>query len=291
VVAGPLALAAACVVLLRRDEPLNRRIRELTSAGAPIAVVAGLYILRHGHWLGMVRTGGAVVWPSASQYGWWFLALSAAGMPLLFTSRAGRVTIAVAACLALQTLVLWRLAAASGADTPYLALKMLYFAVGLQAIAACAALSWLCKPFALPALPWLAVLPLVVVAVRPLATARRPTPLMSEDLFRAGTWAREHVPPECVDYLTAGDGTAYWLHLAVLRNRWLAPRTGMDTTYHPRDAIVRWLTPGGLPYAIADLPSLPSDVRRDLDIVSSFGTAAVVKRRGPSSCGQRAESR
>jgi hypothetical protein len=47
---------------------------------------------------------------------------------------------------------------------------------------------------------------------------------------------------------------------------------------------VRWLTPGGLPYAIADLPSLPRDVRQELDIIQQFDSAAVAKRRGPSSC-------
>ena len=80
------------------------------------------------------------------------------------------------------------------------------------------------------------------------------------------------------------DETAYWLHLAVLGNPRAGERTGNNATYEPTDALVRWLTPNGLPYAIADLPTLPRDVRNELDIVQQFGTAAVARRRGPSSC-------
>ena len=47
---------------------------------------------------------------------------------------------------------------------------------------------------------------------------------------------------------------------------------------------MRWLTPNGLPYAIADLPALPKDVREELDVIQPFGTAAVVRRRGASAC-------
>jgi len=47
---------------------------------------------------------------------------------------------------------------------------------------------------------------------------------------------------------------------------------------------VRWLTPNGLPYALVDLPALPRDVRSELDVMQSFGTAAIARRRGPSAC-------
>jgi hypothetical protein len=70
----------------------------------------------------------------------------------------------------------------------------------------------------------------------------------------------------------------------VLGNPRMSARTGDNSTYEPNDAIVRWLTPGGLPYAIADLPALPRGVRDDLDIVRQFGTAAIARRRGAASC-------
>ena len=44
---------------------------------------------------------------------------------------------------------------------------------------------------------------------------------------------------------------------------------------------MRWILPGGLPYAITnDLDALPRDIRANVDVVARFGQAAVVKRRG-----------
>jgi hypothetical protein len=135
-------------------------------------------------------------------------------------------------------------------------------------------------------------LALVVFGVgRPLAAkpARlRPLPpAVSLPLYQAGTWVRDRVPPGCVEYLVGDDETAYWLHLAVLGNPRMSDRTGDNSTYEPKDALVRWLTPGGLPYALVDLPVIPRDVREELDIVQQFGTAAVAKRRGASRCDTR----
>jgi hypothetical protein len=107
---------------------------------------------------------------------------------------------------------------------------------------------------------------------------------VSEALFRAGIWTRRYLSPACIEYLVANDYTAYWLHLAVLGNPRISARTAEDGTFETRAAIIRWLTPGGLPYAIAEPAALPRDVRTDLDVVVDFGTAVVVKRRGRSSC-------
>jgi hypothetical protein len=109
-------------------------------------------------------------------------------------------------------------------------------------------------------------------------------PATSLDLEQAGNWAREHLDPHCVEYLVGDDNTAYWLHLAVLGNPRRGSRTGDNATYELTPALVRWLTPGGFPYAIADLRVLPTDIKVGSDIVAQFGSAAVVKRRGPSSC-------
>jgi hypothetical protein len=109
-------------------------------------------------------------------------------------------------------------------------------------------------------------------------------PATSLDLEQAGNWAREHLDPHCVEYLVGDDNTAYWLHLAVLGNPRRGSRTGDNATYELTPALVRWLTPRGFPYAIADLRVLPTDIKTGSDIVAQFGSAAVVKRRGPSSC-------
>ena len=93
------------------------------------------------------------------------------------------------------------------------------------------------------------------------------------------------MPPACVDYLVADDDSAYWLHLVVLGNARTTTRSLASETFEPQKAVVRWILPGGLPYAIAsDFESLPRDIRTTADTLARFGRAAVIKRRGESSC-------
>jgi hypothetical protein len=135
---------------------------------------------------------------------------------------------------------------------------------------------------------WAMVAIAFVLAARPLWREPRllhpRPPAISAPLYAAGGWARANLPPACIEYLVGDDETAYWLHLAVLGNPRVWDRTGDNATYEPTGAVIRWLTPGGLPYAIADLPALPRDVREELEIVRQFGPAAIVRRKGPSSC-------
>jgi hypothetical protein len=76
----------------------------------------------------------------------------------------------------------------------------------------------------------------------------------------------------------------YWLHLAVLGNARVSARTGDPDTFVPARAVARWIEPGGLPFAIAHIPTLPKEVLNDVDVLEQFGAAAVVLRRGPSFC-------
>ena len=113
----------------------------------------------------------------------------------------------------------------------------------------------------------------------------RPTPTISESLLRAGRWSRANANAECVDYLVADGYAAYWLHLAVLGNARAAPRSLENDTYELPPALVRWIEPGGLPYAIVeDFSALPKDIRDNVDVAARFGRTAVVKRRGAASC-------
>ena len=92
------------------------------------------------------------------------------------------------------------------------------------------------------------------------------------------------MPPGCVEYLVPNPDTAYWLHLAVLGNPRVSARTAAVETFDDRRALLRWISPGGLPYAVADLGSLPKDIRADAAVLAQFDTAAVIKRHGASSC-------
>jgi hypothetical protein len=132
---------------------------------------------------------------------------------------------------------------------------------------------------------WLLVALALIPVARLVRATPRPMPVVSVDLLEAGRWARSHVPPACVDYLVADDDSAYWLHLVVLGNPRITARSLASETFEPQKAVVRWILPGGLPYAIvSDFEALPRDIRTTVDTLARFGSAAVVQRRGPSSC-------
>jgi len=131
---------------------------------------------------------------------------------------------------------------------------------------------------------WVAVAAIAVVAARPLAAAPRPKPVVTNDVLHAAEWAKAHASPACIDYLTRDLYTAYWLHLAVLGQPRASGRAMDDATFQPKQALVRWILPGSLEYAVTDdLEALPRDVRDNVDVVARFNKAAVVRRRGPTS--------
>jgi hypothetical protein len=71
----------------------------------------------------------------------------------------------------------------------------------------------------------------------------------------------------------------------VLGNARAAARSLENDTYELPPALVRWIEPGGLPYAIVeDYSALPKDIRDNVDVAARFGRTAVVKRRGAVSC-------
>jgi hypothetical protein len=309
---GPLALVAVAVALFNRERPFRQRAFHLGLAGLPIAFVAAMYVGGRGDGLAMAATGGAAPWPEASNYGRPLLWLSAAGFVVSVTHRQARTTALLAASIGLQSMALYVLATRSAADAPYLALKMLYLLLYPQAVAAALVLAIVStvifRAFERAARPipepsprgrhwsrvatmsaWLLVAWIGSIILRPLGGAPRSLtvlrhPAVSAPLEIAGQWARENVPAGCVEYLVDDAATAYWLHLAVLGNPRISARSVDSRTFEPGLAIARWLTPGGLPYAVADLPALPRGVRDELDIVQQFGTAAVVRRRDESSC-------
>lgn len=295
---GPPALAFFLVIALRDELPVAARLRHLLAAYVPLAAFALLYLVGRLGWLQLAGTGGAAPWPSLAAYSLPLVVLAAAGFVLTVLRRRGRSTALFVVSVLAQTAAFYVLATRAGAPQPYMALKMGYLL--LWPMAACAVMAlgelWLLvgRPLgdSYARTAGLAgatvVLAVLVLVARPLAKAPARLhplpPAVSLPLYDAGRWARTHVPAGCIEYLVGDDETAYWLHLAVLGNPRMSDRTGNNATYEPNDAVMRWLTPNGLPYAIADLPALPKDVREELDVIQRFGTAAVVRRRGPSAC-------
>jgi hypothetical protein len=118
------------------------------------------------------------------------------------------------------------------------------------------------------------------------AAVDRPAPPITEDVFRAGQWARDHVPVACIEYLVPKDATSYWLHLAVLRNAMEPPPGAAPPVFDFTQSIVRWLTNQSQPFAIADLTVTPREVREQIDVLAQFGAIVVGRRRGVAGCGE-----
>jgi hypothetical protein len=239
----------------------------------------------------MVNAVGFAIWPSPQVLGWPFVALAVGGLAWSSIDRRARSAALLFTAIALQGAALIVTGRSSGAPTPYLALKMCYLAIYPLSVGAAVTIAHVWRAALRRAdaarFAWVPVIVLALAAARSLAHAPRVKPVVTQPVFLAGEWARTHVPPACVDYLVADGYTGYWLHLAVFGNPRATGRTLEDDTFEPKQAIVRWILPNGLPFAIADdFDALPRDIRTNVDVLARFGPAAVVQRRGPSTCAQ-----
>lgn len=294
---GPPLVLAVVITLTDRERPFVDRVKQLGAAMAPIALIGVLYFASRPAGLAMAATTGAAPRPSVSAYGDWFLIFSVFGLGAAAMFRKTRIVTVFAGAILLQSAALYLVAGGPGAAEPYLALKMFYLLLYPLAVASAFGITLWCRPIAYgrlsekmqAAIAWGVVLAIAAWVVWPLRHAPRAVttlkhPSISTPLEQAGIWARDHVPVDCVEYLVDYDETAYWLHLAVLGNPRATPRSLDPDTYKPDFAIARWLTPGGLTYGIADFATLSSSVHENFDVLQEFGTAAVVRQRGPSSC-------
>jgi hypothetical protein len=131
---------------------------------------------------------------------------------------------------------------------------------------------------------WLLVIGTAGVVAKRFVTIRRPAPAITEDLFRAGQFARLHVQPNCIEYLVPQDSTSYWLYLAVLGNPSHPPSGTLPSIFIYREALVRWITATSNPVTIADLSIVPREVRDEADVLAQFGQIMVGRRRGTNGC-------
>jgi hypothetical protein len=291
----PLIVLAICFVF-RRDLPVLDRAKQFTLAVAPVCAAAALHSAGRTRSFGIVAVAGFVLRPAPAVFGWAFLLVCGGGVSVGLFSRRTRTIPLLLGAIALQAEALAVFAHSRGTAAPYMALKMVYLAIYPLAVAGAVGVAALWRavarratalsPSSQTALAWALVALFGIAVVRSVAAVPRPTSTISEPLLQAGRWARAHVNPACVDYLVADGYSAYWLHLAVLGNARSAPRSIENDTYEPRRAVIRWIEPGGLPYAIVeDFSALPKDIRDSVDVVARFGPAAVVQRRGAAACG------
>ena len=313
----PLVVLALCLAS-RRDVSAVERAKQLILAVVAIGSIAAAFTASRGRSAGIVAAAGFVLRPAPAVFGWAFLLVCGTGVCVGLFGRRTRTIPLFLGAIALQAGALFLLAQARGSAAPYLALKMVYLAIYPLAVAGAVgtAAAWQTivrtvntpgvRPGSDPgqtprcdqtgsrgvqipqwsrAVLWLLLAVFSVTVARTTMQVPRPTPTISESLLRAGRWTRANVNAGCVDYLVADGYTAYWLHLAVLGNARAAARSLENDTYELPPALVRWIEPGGLPYAIVeDFSALPRDIRDNVDVAARFGRTAVVKRRGAASC-------
>ena len=278
---GPLLLVFVAL-LLRTELPRRDRMRHFAIAMGPVAVVGIVHVAGRLGWVRMVSTSGAVLQPSLESLGWFFPLLAAAGVLIGARDRRARVTLALLLVIALQAVTLFAIAKSQGADTAYMALKMVYLAIYPTAILGVLAIASAARSHEIAG--WLLASALTIAAVRPALDAPRQLPAIDPDFYAAGQWVRANAGAPCVDYLVGDADTAYWLHLAVLGNPRAAERMAELDRWEPRGAVAPWITGDGRAYAIADVRLLPDEVRSRVELIAQFGNAAVIKRPGAVTC-------
>jgi hypothetical protein len=294
---GPPLVAFALIVLVRFDAGFRARVASLAAAVVPLAIVGAIHANGRVATVSILQTGGASFDWAATRFGWFLVIASAVGLLMTTRRREARATAVVLGATLAQAAALFIVARESGADSPYMARKMAHLAVLPMAALAALPLAALhggparairavtrssTAPTRLTA--WIGAILLIAVVARHLSAVPQSLPVVTEDLARAGGWARDNVPPACIDYLVRSDDTSYWLHHAVVGNP-VRPRPGdPQPQFFYRDVVARWISGGGLPYAIADLAHVPREVRDDLEPLARFGSIVVGRRRGGGEC-------
>ena len=276
---GPLMLAAVAAAWFAPGRTWPTRVRDGALAVAPFLVVAALHLSQHAAWLRMAGASGAVPAFTPGVLGWLLIALAIGGLAAAPGRPHVRMTLWFAGGIVLQALALWVVARARGAETPYMAMKMIYLAVYPAAVLGALGLSALVWriPVAAPAPAWAAMLLVFAAGFRAATASPVPPPLVDVDLDAAGRWARANLPPACVDYVVANAEQAYWLHLAVMGQPRSSPRTADIDGYTANRAAGRWIEGASLPYAVATFDLLPGEVLGDAEVVHRSGTAVVIK--------------
>lgn len=299
ILVGPPLLVLALVTLLGPAAGRTQRWRGAALAMAVTGAFALLFTIGRSQFAIIAGAPGNTIIPAVAVYGWPLLLASAMGVVLALTDRRSWPIAMMAAAVLVQAAGLFLFARAHH-NVPYMAQKMFFLLLFVQGTAVAATLGqlwvWLPRLWRgagggrlTPALAWIAAGIVLLLVARPLAGAPARLrlvyePAITAPLERAGLWAAANLPKDCVDYLVPNYASAYWLHLAVLGNPRAGARTGDSRTYDLVPSLVRWLTPGGVPYAIVDVPHVPRDVASDLDVVARFDSAVVARRRSAAAC-------
>jgi hypothetical protein len=282
---APCAIATAFAALAA---PIRwrRRVGAVAWMMAPAFALAVVHQLTHRGAASIVTASGAVTTPSVAVLGLGFIVVTAAGVGFALRDSAARIVLVF---LAATLLAAVSLAALGRFHTFYMPFKMVYLAVLPAAVLGAVALAravgavsvWLPRA---RVVAW--CLPLVVAAglIQGRVPVRRVHGSLSLPARDVARWARDRVPPGCVDYFSRYWLTGYWLHLDVLGNPRLSDRMRAETFDFP-DVAAKWIEGRGLPYAIVeDMTAIPHEIRPDMVTLYQNGSFVVVRNLRPAAC-------
>jgi hypothetical protein len=194
---GPPVLGFLVLAGIPGAVKFSTRLVHIAAALVPIALAAGLHAYGRGDAVAILQTGGSAFRPTIDRLGWLFVLLSAAGVVVAARNRGLRAATLLLAAVALQAIGWLVVARAGGAESPYLALKMMHFAIyplavlGAVAFAAGAQLTASrLQPALTGRVAWVIVAVGLIATAASFAAVDRPAPPITEDVFRAGQWAR-----------------------------------------------------------------------------------------------------
>lgn len=286
---GPPVVALVGLLAFRREPGIATRMAHSAWAFLPLALVAATYVGGRSALLGMSSTLGAVPRPNMWTFGAALPIFALLGLAVAWRAPGARPTLWLLIGVAAQSSALYLQAMFAGNASAYMAFKTLYLLpyplAALAMVSMTRVLSQARVQRPSPrAVAWLFFFVAVGEATARIAIRRPEARAVTESMWRAGLWARHHLPRGCLAYMVPDDDTAYWLHLAVLRNPRASDRTADEATFDMTETTLRWYGPTGLPYAIADLDAVSRSVRVDLEELARFDNAAVVRRRAPTPC-------
>ncbi len=264
------------------------RFAALTIVLGPALVFAAVHQVLHRGAASIVTSAGAVTVPSVATLGLGLLVPAAAGVVVTVRERAARpVLVFLATTLALSAAL--ALLAQGGPGGYYMSFKMVYLAILPAAVlgavalarAADAATARLPRPSTIAALGPVLVASALLRGHVPLHRIHGSLSIPARDV---GLWARESVPPACIDYFSRYWLTGYWLHLDVLGNPRLSDRMKHETFDFP-DVAAKWIEGRGLPYAIVeDMTAIPRELRPDMEPLHQRGSYVLVRNRRAAAC-------
>ena len=271
--------------------PMPWRRRAIAGAWmlAPAFTLAAVHQLTHRGAASIVTASGAVTAPSLAVLGIAFLHFAVGGMIYALRRPAARIVLVFLAATLLTALAL---AGLGGFRSFYMPFKMLYLAVLPAAVLAAVLLARVGAEFAQrlrrgPVIAAVATLTIAALVAHEHPSARRVRGSLSLPAHDVGLWARDHVPPACVDYFSRYWLTGYWLHLDVLGNPRVSDRMRQETFDFP-DVAAKWIEGRGLPYAIVeDMQAIPREIRPEMEPLYQNGGFVLVRNRRPAACAAR----